>query len=179
MMKVRKAERKVRKFCVHPDSGRRDRLSRLRRSSRSQRGQSIVELALLLPLFLVVILGIVETGRMWWTQQGLTSAAREGLRAATQSTGDCFSVFTLSKGRQSALDQLAATGLSNDQSNIAFVTLTPLTEDGASGQVRKIKITITYRYNSLLPFLPSLISGPATVSGDPALVTTAVAQCEP
>ena len=174
-----KAARAVPEFCVRFGSGRQRVPSRPRPSAPAQHGQSVVELALLLPLFLVVILGLIETGRMWWTQQGLTSAAREGLRAATQSTGDCFSVFMLNRGRQAALDQLAATGLSNDQSNIAFVTLNPLTEQGAGGTVKKIRLTITYRYNSLLPFLPGLISDTTTVKGNLALITTAVARCEP
>jgi Flp pilus assembly protein TadG len=49
---------------------------------RQKRGQSVVELALVLPFLLLVLFGITEFGRAWATQNVLTSAAREGARLA-------------------------------------------------------------------------------------------------
>lgn len=46
----------------------------------------MVEFAILLPLFLLVIAGIVDLGRAFFTQIELTNAAREGARAAIVST---------------------------------------------------------------------------------------------
>jgi Flp pilus assembly protein TadG len=46
----------------------------------------MVEFAILLPLFLLVIGGIVDFGRAFFTQIQLTNAAREGARAAVVST---------------------------------------------------------------------------------------------
>jgi len=43
-------------------------------------GQSTVELALVLPLFLVMIFAIIEIGRAFAAKQALTIAAREGAR---------------------------------------------------------------------------------------------------
>lgn len=48
--------------------------------SRGRRGQGIVEFALVLPLLLVVVFGLVEFGRAWMTKNILTGAAREGVR---------------------------------------------------------------------------------------------------
>lgn len=53
---------------------------------RRERGAAAVELALLLPVFLLVIAGIVDFGRALFTQITLTNAAREGARAAVVST---------------------------------------------------------------------------------------------
>jgi Flp pilus assembly protein TadG len=46
----------------------------------------MVEFAILLPLFLLVIGGIVDFGRAFFTQIELTNAAREGARAAVVSS---------------------------------------------------------------------------------------------
>ncbi|HWQ33856.1 MAG TPA: TadE/TadG family type IV pilus assembly protein [Blastocatellia bacterium] len=149
--------------------------------ARTQRGQSLVELALLLPLFLVVILGIIETGRLWWTQQALTNAAREGLRIATQhATKDCPP--TRQSGTYFIQDevrkQLNAAGLVVGQSSNGQL-IDEVTAERVDDVTRRVRIRITYRFNSLLPFLPGLISGSTVIGNDTFLVTEAVAECEP
>lgn len=46
----------------------------------------MVEFAILLPLFLLIIAGIVDFGRAFFSQVTLANAAREGARAAVVST---------------------------------------------------------------------------------------------
>jgi Flp pilus assembly protein TadG len=48
----------------------------------SDRGQALVEAALVLPLLLLLSVGIFEFGRAYQTYQVLTNAAREGARLA-------------------------------------------------------------------------------------------------
>lgn len=55
---------------------------------RRNRGQSVIEFALVLPLLLVVLFGITEFGRAWMTVNILTSAAREGCRLAVVTAPD-------------------------------------------------------------------------------------------
>ena len=55
---------------------------------RGNRGQSVVEFALVLPVILLVLFGITEFGRAWMTQNILTSAAREGARHAVVTAPD-------------------------------------------------------------------------------------------
>lgn len=50
------------------------------RGLRSERGAAAVELALVLPVLLVLVLGIVEFGRAFQVQATLAAAAREGAR---------------------------------------------------------------------------------------------------
>ena len=52
-----------------------------------ERGQTMVELAIILPLFLILVFGIIEIGRAWGTQQSLTRAAREGARILVMPYG--------------------------------------------------------------------------------------------
>lgn len=48
---------------------------------RSEQGTAVVEFAVILPLLLVIILGIVEFGFIFYNKALLTNASREGARA--------------------------------------------------------------------------------------------------
>jgi Flp pilus assembly protein TadG len=48
----------------------------------STRGQSLVELAIVLPVLLLLLMGILQLGFLLFTQVGLTNAAREAARNA-------------------------------------------------------------------------------------------------
>ena len=58
---------------------------------RSPRGQTLVETALVLPLFLMVVLGVIVLGIGLFYQQQITNAAREAARYAAihSATADC------------------------------------------------------------------------------------------
>ncbi|HSK18053.1 MAG TPA: TadE/TadG family type IV pilus assembly protein [Longimicrobiales bacterium] len=46
------------------------------------RGAAAVEFALVMPILIVILFGIIEFARIWNTKQTLTDAAREGARIA-------------------------------------------------------------------------------------------------
>jgi len=71
-----------------------DRTRRLDHILRQNRGQSVVEFALVLPLILLVLFGITEFGRAWMTMNILTSSAREGARIAAVTAPDIAVVNT-------------------------------------------------------------------------------------
>ena len=54
--------------------------SRLR--SRLRRGVAMAEFAIILPIFMLAVIGIIEFGRAVMVQQILVNAAREGARRA-------------------------------------------------------------------------------------------------
>jgi len=59
------------------------KLDKLCRSCRRQRrGTAVVEFALVAPLFFLLVMGMIEYGRMVMVQQILTNASREGARRA-------------------------------------------------------------------------------------------------
>lgn len=47
-----------------------------------ERGQSLVEFALVLPIFLLILLGLIDAGRYVYMNSVLSQAAREGARVA-------------------------------------------------------------------------------------------------
>ena len=69
---------------------------------KSQKGQSLVEFALVLPIFVVILFGIMEFGRLWEISNILTSAAREGVRVAAVSEPDVEKVKTAAQAVLSA-----------------------------------------------------------------------------
>src|SRR5258706_7039401 len=64
------------------------------RFRRDQRGAALLEVAMTLPLMLLVSVGIFEFGRAYQTWQILTNAAREGARIAVLPGTDDQAVTT-------------------------------------------------------------------------------------
>ena len=61
---------------------------RIRDTRKNEKGQSLVEFALVVPMLLLLVIGIAEFGRAWMTQNILTGAVREAARiAAVQAPG--------------------------------------------------------------------------------------------
>jgi Flp pilus assembly protein TadG len=53
----------------------------MRNTPENEKGQSLVEFALVVPLLLLLVIGIAEFGRAWMARNVLTGAAREAVRA--------------------------------------------------------------------------------------------------
>jgi len=59
-------------------------MAALRRNRKlgNERGATLIETALVLPLLLLMVLGILDFGMLFWRFEGVTNAAREGARVA-------------------------------------------------------------------------------------------------
>jgi Flp pilus assembly protein TadG len=55
---------------------------------RSERGQSAVEFALMIPVMLTFVLGIFQVGITFFNQESMRTAARDGARAGAIHSGD-------------------------------------------------------------------------------------------
>ena len=53
---------------------------RIRRSGPRNRGQALVEFALVFPIFMLVLFGIIDVGRFVYVSNSLNEASREGAR---------------------------------------------------------------------------------------------------
>lgn len=94
----------------------------------SDRGAAAVEFALVLPLLLLIVFGIVDFGRAYNAQIELTQAAREGVRLAALSQPD---VVTRT---QAAAQPLTPIG----------VTVTACTAGSTADAVVKTTYTFTF-----------------------------------
>ena len=55
----------------------------------SERGQAVVELALTLPIFMLIVFGMLDLGRAVYMSNNLAAIARDGARIATTRPQDC------------------------------------------------------------------------------------------
>lgn len=84
---------------------------RLARFRRSDNGQSLAEFALILPILLALLVGIIEFANAWRTYQVITNVGREGARVAVLPTVSTDSVQTVVENglNQAGLDASSAT----------------------------------------------------------------------
>jgi Flp pilus assembly protein TadG len=83
-------------------------MAALKTSRRGERGQATIELALTLPLLLLVVLGVFDFGLMFQRFEVVTNAAREGARLAVLT-----SQYNTAAAQQRALDYLASGGITD------------------------------------------------------------------
>lgn len=67
------------------------------KNNKNQRGAALVEFALVAGVFLTVLFGIVEFGRLLWTHNALTDATRRGARYATIRKDDSAGALAVKK----------------------------------------------------------------------------------
>lgn len=104
-------------------------------------GQSLVEFALILPLFVLIIAGIFDLGRAFFTSITITNAARVGARYGTLHPSDLTGVIT-------------ATVTEAQDSNIFInpmdVTVAcPINVDRCAAS-NPITVTVNYIYDDML-----------------------------
>jgi Flp pilus assembly protein TadG len=132
----------------------------MRRSASSarkgDRGAAAVEFALVLPLLLLIVFGIIDFGRALNAQITLTEAAREGVRLA--ALGE-------SNGTVQASAQAAAPQLSG-----VTVTVTASCPPGA-GPTANAQVDVSYSFSFITPvgaiagmFGGSGLGGPITLT---------------
>ena len=59
-----------------------------KRRDKKEDGQSTVEFAMILPVFLLILCGIIDFGWLFYNQLSLNNACREGARYAVVNTSD-------------------------------------------------------------------------------------------
>ena len=106
------------------------------RAPRRNRGQALVEFALVAPLLLLLIFAVADFARAWNTYQVLTDAAREGARAAVIDDAG----IVLADVQTVIGDALTRASLDN---NDATVTITGF----RSGRGNPTTIRIEYQYS--------------------------------
>ena len=108
---------------------------------KGEKGQNIVEFALVVPLLLLLVIGIAEFGRAWMTRNLMTGAAREAVRMYAVKND------TVAAGAR-ADNVLSSGGL-----DLTKRTITP----GNSGDA--VSYTISYEFPVVIAgFIPGLNS---------------------
>ena len=118
----------------------------------TETGQSLVEFAMVLPLFLVLLFGLVDFGRAFYSWMVITNGAREGARAgAVQKDWP-----TMKTAIYGSMCNPYPGSCSLDTSQL---TLTPLGVNGARGSQVSVDITYAFAYATPLGNLIALLPG--------------------
>ncbi len=115
-----------------------------RRFRRNERGQALVEFALVVPLLLIMVMAIIDFGRAWNLHQTITDAAREGARQSVIGnavTQDSAVAIVAGVIRASGFDPALATVGFPD----GFKT--------GRGFPTTVTIEMPYRFGFLAPFI--------------------------
>jgi len=111
----------------------------VRKYSRRQSGQALVELALVLPILLLILMAIVDFGRVFHGHLAVTAAARQAGREASLGRTDAE---IIDRARRAAVP-LSSAALT--------VQVTPAFSLRHAGTA--IEVTITYRMDILTPLI--------------------------
>lgn len=129
----------------------------LNRRAHARRATAAVEFAIVAPIFLLFIMGIVEMGRVMMVQNVLISAARDGARAAIISGATADDV------KQEAVDYANVCGIAGATATVQPADLNDATADTPI----TVTVSVTFDDVSWLPvpqFLANqLLSGQTTM----------------
>ncbi len=117
---------------------------------RDQRGQAMVELALVLPILLVLLMGAIEFGRIYHNHLIITNASREGARVAMLGRSDADIVNRVNQ---------AATGL--DPAGLQ-TTVTPASSQRTSGTMATVEVR--YSTSLVFPLFENFVPNPLPIT---------------
>ena len=157
-----------------------------------QKGAELVELALILPLFLLLLIGIIEFGRAYNVYENVIHATREGVRAAV---ADCLTGGNCAPGSASTLSdtevrnkirahlQAINIDVANPNSDIVIskpkVTVTGFLDGGGNSynaDIQSYHVQVNYAYNFLFlgPIIKLLV--PNSSVGSNGLILSATVE---
>jgi Flp pilus assembly protein TadG len=114
---------------------------RIRKTRKGEKGQNLVEFALVIPLLMLLVIGIAEFGRAWMTKNILTGAAREAVRIMAVQTGNITT----------------ATARADNILNSAGITTASVNVIDASSAFEPVSVIVTYNFPVVLTgFIPGL-----------------------
>jgi Flp pilus assembly protein TadG len=139
------------------------------RSGGRRHGQALVEFALILPVFLLIIFGVFDAGRLIFTYNTISNASRSAARVAivnqsTAGTNTCDTTQATAFAEGCALVAGAAIGTASADVQIDYKTA-----DGAASCPNPkyigclAVVQVTGHFQALTPIIGQII-GPTTVT---------------
>ena len=112
-------------------------MTRGKRMGRPERGSSLAEFALILPILAFLVLGVADLGRAFHDYVVITNASREGARYASRFPADGAGIVRVA--RQEA---------TNNGLDPATISVSVDTVGAEAGQ--PIRVTTTYQFHTIL-----------------------------
>jgi Flp pilus assembly protein TadG len=123
-----------------------------RRREEDRRGQTLVEFALILPVFILLLVGIFDFGRAIYANNTISNASREAVRLAIVDQN-------ITNIKAKAVQRAASLGLTASNVTVAFyqpngsasVCVTPV------AIACDVQVTVTYSYRAATPIISNLV----------------------
>ena len=115
------------------------------------RGQAIVELALITPIMLLLLIGALDVGRLFYFDIIVGNAVREGARRAIDHN---YTNAQIQAIVQAAAPEVTVTG----------ITINPSTRNSSTPENTSVTVVATYSVNIFTPGISSLIGSPKQVT---------------
>lgn len=131
---------------------------------RDERGATVVEFGIILPLLLMALFGLIEGARLIWMDQALDQAAYSTARCRTIASPACDSA---AKQVSYAVQRAKANGVTVNPAN---VVIDPAATCGGSSGALLVTLTVSFGspVGKLLP-LPQTVRGRSCVPALPKL----------
>ncbi len=124
----------------------------MRKQSSSERGQSLVEIALILPVILILFLGIAEVGFILYAHVQVANATREGARRGSlcrfNENCDNWPTAVIEAVKDEPAPGINRNKFSFDVQPASF---------SSSGPARGTPLTVTVTYSHTLPFVSNFV----------------------
>lgn len=140
-------------------------MAALFRRDRGRPGQAMAEFALVLPIFLLILFGIVDGGRMIFANNHLAEAAREGSR-----WGSVQGRSTTVAGRASIVDETLAriNGVPSPDVTVSCERNEAAITNCASGDILIVKVESDFEL--VTPILSNLVGRPTLTAQSKVMV---------
>jgi Flp pilus assembly protein TadG len=124
-----------------------------------ERGQALVEFAILLPVLILLLIGVIEVGSWFWTDIDLESGTSDAGRLLAASTNDATAIQDVEGRLAQNLDSEIDTTKLQYSFSPAPAKTTPLWPSGTT-----VTMTVTY---------PDQLNVLGITAGDPNMTTSA------
>ncbi len=137
-----------------------------------ERGQAMVETAIVIPILLVLMVGIFEVGRAYETWQVLTNAAREGARMSVTPS-------SVEETTTALIRQYMANGQLSESATAAVVVNkgASINVNGTAVSASAVIVDYPFEFIMLQPIV-RLVAPGATVGGPLTMRATAIMRNE-
>lgn len=142
----------------------------------SRRGQSLVEVALVLPIFILTLIAIIEFGYWAAVNSAVQTASREGARygstvddppgSTPPNYVNCTEIVNHAKDRAEPIVDLTGRVTVAYERNGTTVATCPSVTASSIQRWDRVQVTVTYTYSALTPVMGALIGTHTVVAID-------------
>lgn len=118
----------------------------------NNKGQAMVETVLVLPVLLLILIGILDFGRIFYTRVALENSARNAARIGIITNSDA------------EINQTVLETTSDLDSSSLVISILPIESVRHSGEA--LTVSISYDVPIYTPLMSNVIGNPVTVSAD-------------